>query len=64
MVMQADAGERICAPKVPTMKYGWPECPYLTSSTGFLLMRVLTTDYEAEKAVVEPARRTLQCAQG
>jgi hypothetical protein len=31
------------------------------SSTGFLLMRVLTTDYEAEKAVVEPARRTLQC---
>jgi uncharacterized membrane protein len=34
------------------------------SSTGFLLMRVLTTDYQAEKAVVEPARRTLQCSQG
>jgi len=31
------------------------------SRTGFLLMRVLTTDYQAEKAVVEPARRTLQC---
>jgi uncharacterized membrane protein len=34
------------------------------SSTGFLLMRVLTTDYPLEKAVVEPARRTLQCSQG
>ena len=34
------------------------------SSTGFLLMRVLTTDYQAEKALVEPARRTLQCSQG
>jgi uncharacterized membrane protein len=33
------------------------------SSTGFLLMRVLTTDYQAEKAVLEPARRTLQCSQ-
>ena len=32
--------------------------------TGFLLMRVLTTDYQAEKAVLEPARRTLQCGQG
>jgi uncharacterized membrane protein len=27
----------------------------------FLLMRVLTGNYEAEKAVVEPARRTLNC---
>jgi hypothetical protein len=34
------------------------------SRTGFLLMRVLTSDYQAEKAVVEPARRTLQCSQG
>jgi uncharacterized membrane protein len=34
------------------------------SRTGFLLMRVLTTDYQAEKAVVEPARRTLRCSQG
>jgi len=34
------------------------------SSTGFLLMRVLTTDYQAEKTAVEPARRTLQCSQG
>jgi uncharacterized membrane protein len=34
------------------------------SSRGFLLMRVLTADYEAEKAVVEPARRTLQCGPG
>jgi len=34
------------------------------SMTGFLLMRVLTTDYLAEKAVVEPARRTLHCSQG
>lgn len=31
------------------------------STKGFLLMRVLTADYEAEKAVVEPARRTLVC---
>jgi uncharacterized membrane protein len=31
------------------------------SRQGFLLMRVLTGNYEAEKAVVEPARRTLQC---
>lgn len=31
------------------------------SQTGFLLMRVLTGDYEAEKATVEPARRTLTC---
>lgn len=28
---------------------------------GFLLMRVLTGNYDAEKAVIEPARRTLQC---
>lgn len=31
------------------------------TQTGFLLMRVLTGDYEAEKAIVEPARRTLVC---
>ena len=31
------------------------------STKGFLLMRVLTGDYEAEKSVVEPARRTLVC---
>jgi uncharacterized membrane protein len=31
------------------------------TKTGFLLMRVLTGNYEAEKAVVEPARRTLAC---
>lgn len=31
------------------------------SKTGFLLMRVLTGDYEAEKAVIEPARHTLAC---
>jgi uncharacterized membrane protein len=31
------------------------------STQGFLLMRVLTGDYEAEQAVVEPARRTLRC---
>ncbi|NBT55041.1 MAG: DUF1254 domain-containing protein [Betaproteobacteria bacterium] len=34
------------------------------SAQGFLLMRVLTANYEAEKAVVEPARRTLQCSPG
>jgi len=34
------------------------------SSTGFLLMRVLTTDYQAEKDLVEPARHTLKCSQG
>lgn len=32
------------------------------SGTGFLLMRVLTGNYDAEKDVLEPARRTLQCA--
>ena len=32
------------------------------STQGFLLMRVLTSNYAAEKAVVEPARRTLQCS--
>lgn len=32
------------------------------STTGFLLMRVLTGDYELEKATVEPARRTLSCS--
>jgi uncharacterized membrane protein len=31
------------------------------STKGFLLMRVLTGDYEVEKSVVEPARRTLVC---
>lgn len=31
------------------------------SRRGLLLMRVLTADYAAEKAVVEPARRTLRC---
>lgn len=31
------------------------------SSTGFLLMRVLTGNYDAEKGTLEPARRTLQC---
>ena len=31
------------------------------SKTGFLLMRVLTGDYAAEKAVIEPARHTLTC---
>ncbi len=31
------------------------------SKTGFLLMRVLTGDYEAEKHRIEPARRTLAC---
>lgn len=31
------------------------------SPKGFLLMRVLTGDYEAEKDRLEPARRTLKC---
>lgn len=31
------------------------------SAKGFLLMRVLTGNYEAEKSTVEPARRTLTC---
>lgn len=31
------------------------------STRGFLLMRVLTGNYNAEKLQVEPARRTLQC---
>ena len=34
------------------------------STQGFLLMRVLTGNYEAEKSVVEPARRTLRCEPG
>ena len=33
------------------------------SSQGLLLLRVLTSDYQSEKAVLEPARRTLQCSQ-
>ena len=32
------------------------------AKTGFLLMRVLTGDYETEKTVIEPARRTLTCS--
>ncbi|MCF8156704.1 MAG: DUF1254 domain-containing protein [Rhodoferax sp.] len=32
------------------------------SKTGFLLMRVLTGDYESEKDIVEPARHTLACS--
>lgn len=32
------------------------------SKTGFLLMRVLTGNYEAEQGIVEPARRTLTCS--
>jgi uncharacterized membrane protein len=31
------------------------------STQGFLLMRVLTGNYDAEKENVEPARRTLKC---
>ena len=31
------------------------------SKQGFLLMRVLTGNYDAERATVEPARRTLTC---
>lgn len=34
------------------------------STQGFLLMRVLAADYAAEKDVLEPARRTLQCSKG
>ena len=41
---------------------GGAEVVVSPSNTGFLLMRGLTSDYQAEKAVVEPARRTLQCA--
>lgn len=33
------------------------------SSQGLLLLRVLSADYQAEKAMLEPARRTLQCSQ-
>jgi hypothetical protein len=31
------------------------------SAKGLLLMRVLVADYQAEKEVVEAARRTLRC---
>ena len=31
------------------------------SATGFVLMRVLTGNYDAEKDMLEPARRTFQC---
>ncbi|MCF8169041.1 MAG: DUF1254 domain-containing protein [Rhodoferax sp.] len=34
------------------------------SRKGFLLMRVLTGNYDSEKTVVEPARRTLGCERG
>ena len=33
------------------------------STQGLLLLRMLTSDYQSEKAVLEPARRTLQCSQ-
>jgi len=34
------------------------------STKGFLLMRVLTGNYQAEKAALESARRTLVCERG
>lgn len=34
------------------------------SKTGFLLMRLLTSNYAAEKDTLEPARRTLRCTPG
>lgn len=39
-----------------------PKVVIAPTDTGVLLMRVLTGNYEAEKAVLEPARRSLQCA--
>jgi uncharacterized membrane protein len=38
-----------------------PDAVVAPTDTGVLLMRVLTGNYEAEKAMLEPARRTLQC---
>lgn len=40
---------------------GQPDTVVAPTDTGVVLMRVLTGNYEAEKAAVEPARRTLQC---
>jgi uncharacterized membrane protein len=40
---------------------GQPDTVVAPTDTGVVLMRVLTGNYETEKAVLEPARRTLQC---
>ena len=50
-------------PRDPTMPSG-ARLVVSPGTRGFVLMRVLTGDYEAEKALVEPARRTLQCSRG
>lgn len=50
-------GPNVGDPVVPT----GAKVVVVPSTKGFLLMRVLTGNYEAEKSVVEPARRTLAC---
>lgn len=52
----SDSGSRSTLP-IPT----GAQVVVSPSTTGFLLMRVLTGNYEAEKAVIEPARHTLTC---
>ena len=53
----ASEGPNTTAPAVPT----GAKVVITPSEKGFLLMRVLTGNYAAEKSVVEPARRTLVC---
>lgn len=50
-------GPNTAAPPVPP----GAQVVVTPSTQGFLLMRVLTGNYEAEKSVLEPARRTLAC---
>jgi uncharacterized membrane protein len=50
-------GPNVSAPSVPA----GTQVVVTPSRKGFLLMRVLTGNYEAEKAVLEPARHTLAC---
>lgn len=51
------AGTNTLAPAVPAGS----KVVVSPSRTGLLLMRVLTGNYDAEKTVLEPARRTLTC---
>lgn len=57
----SETGTSDARPIPPAMPAG-AQVVVSPSKTGFLLMRVLSGDYEAEKAIIEPARRTLACS--
>lgn len=56
----SETGTSDARPIPPAMPAG-AQVVVSPSKTGFLLMRVLSGDYEAEKTIIEPARRTLAC---